>query len=240
MLTVMTGDGADASRTAKVSYDGVAQGSILGPELFNIFINDMDSGIKCTLSKFGDDTKLCGAADMLEGRDAIQRDLDKLKKWTRVNLMRFNKTKYRVLHLGQGNPRYLYRLGGEWMESNPAEKDLGVLVDEKLNKSWQCVLAAQEANHILGFIASSVGSRARGVFLPLCSALGRSAAVLPPALRPPTAEGRGPVGAGPEEATKMLRGLEPLCHEDRLGEQETLNLGLAGRDGTSAIASASR
>ncbi|PKU30610.1 rna-directed dna polymerase from mobile element jockey-like [Limosa lapponica baueri] len=80
---------------------GAAQGSVVGLVLFNIFVGDMDSGIECTFSEFAIDTKLCGAVDTLEGRDAIQRDLDKLEIWAHETILNFNQDK----SMGLGQPQ---------------------------------------------------------------------------------------------------------------------------------------
>jgi len=187
--------------------------------LFSFFINDLDEELVCTISKFADDTKLGGVVDTLAGCAAIQRELDRLESWAERKLMKFNRGKFRVLHLGRNNPMHQYRLGADLLQSSSAERDLGVLVDDRLTVSRQCALVAKKANGFLGFIKRSVASRSREVCLPLNTALMRPhldycAQFWPPHFK----KDEELLERVQRRATRMMRGQKHLSYEGRLRE----------------------
>ena len=146
--------------------------------------------------------------------------------------MRLNEAQCRVLHLGRGGPRYLDKLGEEALESSRVEKDLGVLVDEKLDVSQQCALAAQKANCVLGCITKRVSSREREGIVPLCSALVRPHVKhRVQAWSPQHRKDVALLEQVQRRATKMARGLEHLSCEERLRELGLFSLEKRGLRG---------
>ncbi|KAF4799487.1 hypothetical protein TURU_054181 [Turdus rufiventris] len=128
----------------------------------------VDGRLEGILSKFANSTKFRGPVNFLK----VKRDLDKLERWAITNHMKFNEGKCWILHLGQSNPGCEHRLEYERLENSAVERDLGVLVDGKLNKS-HCILEARRANPVLGCLRHSIASQTREGIVLVPSALGQ-------------------------------------------------------------------
>ena len=107
-------------------FSGVPQGTVLGPTLFLIFINDIDDSLTNTVFKFADDSKLVGPSRNLDDRAKLQRDLDLMKAWEERWCMKFNVDKCKHLQISARNVDGRYTLGLAEIENVDSEVDLGV------------------------------------------------------------------------------------------------------------------
>uniref|UniRef100_A0A3B3QXL0 Reverse transcriptase domain-containing protein n=1 Tax=Paramormyrops kingsleyae TaxID=1676925 RepID=A0A3B3QXL0_9TELE len=150
-------------------HSGVLQGSILGPLLFLIYINDIDTNTYSKLVKFADNTKVGGVADTKLAALRLQRDLDLICDWQ----MKFNVDKCKVIHAGSRNIKYRYFMGSTEIKVADYEKDLGVYVDTSMSHSRQCGEAIKKANRMLGYISRCVEFKSMEVMLRLYNSLVR-------------------------------------------------------------------
>ena len=132
-----------------VVLSGVPQGSVLGPLLFILYVNEIPEVIQGTAKLFADDTKIF---DKTCRRDSLQKDLDTLYLWSSKWLLKFNEFKCKVMHIGRNNPRNDYKIGDVILEKVSEERDLGVYLSDDLKPSLQCVEAAKKASSALGII----------------------------------------------------------------------------------------
>jgi len=132
--------------------------------------------------------------------------------------MKYSKRKCRVLHLERNNPIHQYRLGVDLLESSSAERNLGVLVDDKSTMSQQCALAAKKANGILECIKRSVASRSREVLLPLCPGVRPHLEYCVQFCAPQFKKDEELLERVQRRPTRMMREQEHLSSEERLRE----------------------
>ena len=122
-----------------------------------MFVNDLPDCVKCGIKLFADDAKLYTGHDGAGGlnHSQMQSDLEALANWSRIWLLPFNQEKCKLLHLGPSNPRREYSLLGAPIRQVAEEKDLGVVIDEKLKFRKQAAVATTKANQILGIVKRS-------------------------------------------------------------------------------------
>ena len=204
---------------------GVPQGSVLGPLLFIIYVNDMDDGIISKISKFADDTKL-GINVAKEGNiQNLQEDLRRIGEWSDRWQMPFNVDKCKVMHIGHRNPQTEYSLQGRLLESTVTEKDLGVVISSDLKFSKQCIEAEKKAQRMLGYIKRQFGYRNREIVLTLYNSLVRphleyAVQFWSPTLRKDIAR----LERVQARATKLIPSLRHKRYEDRLKELDLFSL----------------
>jgi len=140
---------------------GVPQGSVLGPILFIIYINDIDLGINGRILKFADDTKLFYHVGNTEDILRLRNDLHRLCQWSADWLMLFNVDKCKVMHFGFNNTLASYHIDNIMLPSCTVERDLGIIIQDNLKVSEQCLKATNTANRILGMINRTFSHKSR-------------------------------------------------------------------------------
>jgi len=152
---------------------GVPQGSVLGPLLFLIFINDLEGGIKNWILKFADDTKIFSRVNNDTDRERLQQDLHKLTSWSTEWQMLFNVSKCKFMHIGKTSVQYSYSMNNKQLELVKEERDLGVLITSDLKVSQQCQGACNKALRMLGLIHRTIEFKHPDILLRLYKSLVR-------------------------------------------------------------------
>ena len=148
---------------------GVPQGSVLGPLLFLIFIDDLDDAAAGVnhLSKFADDTKLGHRIRDAKDGEAFQDIIDQLAEWSTDWGMAYNVSKCHIVHLGRNNPHLAYSMFGVQIPTSTEEKDVGVLISDTMRPSRHCAEISRKAMAVLYQISKSFHYRDRHVFVRL-------------------------------------------------------------------------
>ena len=196
---------------------GVPQGSVLGPTLFIIYINDIDEGIASSILKFADDTKVFRKCGTVEEAFTLQEDLSTLYQWSSDWQMLFNADKCHCLHIGSKNPHYDYFLGEERIETSTQEKDLGVIIHQSLSNSVHVANAVKKANQALAMINKTVINKDKFTMTKLYKTLVRPhLEYCVQAWRPHLQGDINKIESVQRRATRMVKGLNKVEYTERL------------------------
>ena len=200
---------------------GVPQGSILGPRLFTLFVNDLPSQVQSHILLYADDVKICREIRSTQDIDALQADLEELFQWSARNCLPFNIEKCKVMHFG-GNQMTAYSLGGCLLQSVSREKDLGTVFTEDLSQLTNCNTLASRATFRLNQLSRVLGKFTPEAFPKIFATLIRpyievNIQACPPTLR----RDINTLERVQRRATKRVAGLANMEYTDRL---RSLNL----------------
>lgn len=202
---------------------GVPQGSVLGPVLFVIYINDLPEVVDSLCSMYADDTKVYRPVKTSEDNKYLQKDLDNLVDWADKWQMRFNADKCKILQIGAKNKNYVYSMRKHGsldrvkLENSSAERDLGVNIDNELKFSKHVETQVNKANRILGLIRRSYEHLDVETLRLLFVALVRPHLEFANVVWSPRYEkDKILVESVLRRATKCVRGLSKLSYEERL------------------------
>ena len=203
----------------KSVLSGVPQGSVLGPILFLVYINDLEEGVIGKILKFADDTKLFSKTKEIGDKQNLQDDIDKLVKWSEKWQMLFNFGKCKCLHIGPGNTSMTYEMGGTILSTTVKEKDLGVTMNANMKVSEQCRIAASKGNQVLGMIRRNISYKDKSLIVPLYKAIVRPhLEYCIQAWSPYLRKDIDMLEKIQRRATKLIPGLRDLRYEERLKE----------------------
>ena len=206
---------------------GVPQGSVLGPILFIIFINDITScaqNIDC-IKIFADDAKSGNTVDTSEKRDALQQCVNHMFQWSQTWQMKFNAQKCKVLHVGHSNIKHQYSLNGEPLTSEIKETDVGVDICANLKPSSQCSKAARTATQVLWQVARSFHYRDKFTFVKIYKTYVRPHVEFASPCWNPWLEGDiHAIERVQEQFVRMVSGLNGSTYKEKLIELGLLTL----------------
>ena len=206
----------ESSEIKKVT-SGIPQGSVLGPTLFVIYINDLPDSLNSYIRIFADDTKIFKAIKSIEDCDILQNDLNELIAWSEKWQLTFNADKCKIIHYGINNLDINYVMAGTELEVVANERDLGVVFDDQLKFSSHIRGIVNKANSRLGIIKRNFSDLTKEVFLPLYKSLIRPileycSCIWSPVLKSDNYE----IEKVQKRATKLVKCISTLNYSERL------------------------